>query len=588
MYSVGPVPSLQDFQLVKTYVDRILQERNLSQPSLAFPFFALDLILNLQEDEIEDAITDTTYLSESGKEKGHDRGIDAIYIDDTETPATVHLFSFKYTNSLKHTTNHFPAVEIDKICSFIMKVMQQDEELKLAVSKPLFSKVEDIWNLFTNQSPKFAIHICANYYNGFELGEQKRFERELNKFSNFEILYHLMPHLVSRLTRRGKKLVNARIRAIDKNLFEKSDGDIRALIVDFDARDLLRIVMDDERVRHEVDLSDYSVLQQHQILEDAFEDNVRVYLKQRTKINRNIRETALSDDAHRFFYFNNGITITCSHFDYPKQVRAPIIELENLQVVNGSQTIHALFDAFSENSSKFNSMDVLCRIYETRNESLSTDIAEYTNSQNPVTTRDIRSNDFVQKKLERELEALGYFYERKKSQHINRAKHKKIDAEKAGQALLAFFNKMPAEAKARKKIIFAEKYDEVFSDSITADSVLIAVRLFDDIERRKLKRKREILEDVTSYEDESFILHATYYILHILSELSDRQQIDKVNCNYDLIMNMYDEAVALVRQAIQAEKDRLQGYKEKYNHRLFFVGNNAKLRLQDLFNKFNI
>ena len=50
----------------------------------------------------------------------------------------------------------------------------------------------------------------------------------------------------------------------------------------------------------------------------------------------------------RFFYYNNGITVTCSHFEYPKQVRNPIINLENLQIVNGSQTIHALFEAFNE------------------------------------------------------------------------------------------------------------------------------------------------------------------------------------------------------------------------------------------------
>jgi len=95
-------------------------------------------------------------------------------------------------------------------------------------------------------------------------------------------------------------------------------------------------------------LPNYSVLKEYPVLEDAFEDNVRIYLKQRSKINRNIKETALSDDAYRFFYYNNGITITCSHFEYPKRVRNPIIELENLQIVNGSQTIHALHDAFKE------------------------------------------------------------------------------------------------------------------------------------------------------------------------------------------------------------------------------------------------
>jgi hypothetical protein len=506
-------PSLQDFSLIKTHVDSVTKDQDLSRSSLGFVFFALDLILSIQEDEIADAITDTAYLSERDKDTGHDRGIDAMYIDESEIPATVHLFNFKYTEQFKSTTKNFPSGEIDKITGFVRAIMQQDEHLNSTINKHLFSKVQDIWNLFSNQNPRFVVHLCANFYNGFEPQEQKRFEREIDKFSNFSIEYHLTPWIVSSLTRKGKQVVNARLRAIDKNLFEKSDGDVRALIVDVDARELLRIVINDEKIRSEVDISDYLILQQNQILEDAFEDNVRVYLKQRSKINRNIKETALSDDAHRFFYFNNGITITCSHFDYPKQLRAPIIELEHFQVVNGSQTIHALFDAFKENPNKFDSMEVLCRIYETRNEELSTNIAEYTNSQNPVKSRDIRSNDYVQKKLEKEMESLGYFYERKKSQFAGNPKPKRIDAEKAGQALLAFYNKMPAEAKDAKRVIFAEKYDDIFTDELTADSVLLVVDIFNEIERRKLQRKKDIFADLTNYENESFILHSSYYIV---------------------------------------------------------------------------
>src|SRR5258706_1820387 len=297
-----------------------------------------------------------------------------------------------------------------------------------------------------------------------------------------------MMNFVTNLTKKGKQMVNTKMRAIDQNLFEKSDGDLRALVVNVDVRELLRIVANGEAFRQNVDTSEYSSLKSYDIMEDAFDDNVRVYLKQRSKINRNITETALSDEAYRFFYFNNGITITCSHFEYPKKVRNPIIELENLQIVNGSQTIHALWDAYSENDENFEHIDILCRIYETTTAELSVSIAEYTNSQNPVQSRDIRSNDFVQKKLERELLALGYFYERKKGQYVGKPKVKRFDAEKVGQALFAFINKMPAEAKNDKKLIFAEKYDEVFTDQITADAVLAVMRLFNEIETKKLNR----------------------------------------------------------------------------------------------------
>ena len=106
------------------------------------------------------------------------------------------------------------------------------------------------------------------------------------------------------------------------------------------------------------------------------------------------------------------------------------IELENIQIVNGSQTIHSLYEAFLKDASKFEYIELLCRIYETKNSALSTSIAEYTNSQNPVKSRDVRSIDYIQQKLEQELLVKGLYYERKKNQYDKKAKNLRLDAEK--------------------------------------------------------------------------------------------------------------------------------------------------------------
>lgn len=578
-------PSLQDFSLVKTHVDLLVDTYGIGKPSLGFYYFTLDLILNLQVDEIEDSITDTSYLQLISDQGGHDRGIDALYIDSNTIPNTIHFINCKYTDNFNKTGNHFPASEIDKILGFLSALMQKDESLKNEINGILYSKVEEIWTLFQSQNPNFVIHICCNYYNGLEEGEKKRFEKEINKYSNFQIEYHLMPDFVLRLTQKDIKQVDARIKGIDKNFFEKSDGDIRALIVDVDARDLIRIVLDDENIRNAVDLDDYENIKDFKVLEDAFEDNVRIYLKLRTKINRNIKETSLSEENYRFFYYNNGITMTCDHFSYPKSQRGPIIELKNLQIVNGSQTIHALYEAFLQDSSKFDDIDVLCRIYQTNNSELSTSIAEYTNSQNPVKTRDIRSNDFAQKKLEKELSTKGYFYERKKGQYQNEPRSKRIDAEKTGQVLMAFYNKLPAEAKDQKRLIFAEKYDDVFNDDITANHILIATELFDRLETIKKSKRSEILQDQTIFETESFILHASYYILYLLGEIAKYDSIPIAITNIDDIWAYYDEAIELIKKSINEEQNEIIDSRENYNHRVFFKGNRPKNHIELLLKK---
>ena len=161
-------PSLQDFSLVRTHVQQFTSDFGLSNDSLGFMLFALDIILGLQDDEADDAITDTSYLTHSKKESGHDRGIDALYIDYSEKPAIVHLFNMKYTGEQKKTVNNFPSGEIDKILGFLSALISGDENSLENINRHLFSKVEEIWALFKSQNPKFVVHLCANQYLGLE------------------------------------------------------------------------------------------------------------------------------------------------------------------------------------------------------------------------------------------------------------------------------------------------------------------------------------------------------------------------------------------------------------------------------------
>lgn len=571
--------SLQDFSLIHSSVVKQKEDLNLLSNSNGFYHLLLNLVLSLQNDEIKDAITDNHYLMSTNSKPGHDRGIDAIYIDDSESISTIHFFNCKYTDDFDKTKNNFPANEIDKIISFLSSLMQNDSNLLNDVNPILALKISEIWNIFKTQNPKFIFHICSNYYKEFEKKEKERFEREINKFSNFKIEYQFMNDLVSLLTRKDKIIVNAKINAIDKNFFEKSDGDIRALIVNIDSIDLIRIVLNNEDIRNNSNGFDIEDMKKFEILEDAFEDNVRVYLKQRSKINRNIKETALSNESQRFFYYNNGITITCSNFTYMKGTRSPMVELKNLQIVNGSQTIHALHEAFLTDSDKFENNDILCRIYETQNIALCTNIAEYTNSQNPVKSRDVRSIDFTQKKLEKEFLNKGLYYERKKNQFAGKPISKRIDAEKVGQVLLAFYNHMPAEAKNKKSLIFSDKYDDVFDDSINTDKILLPYELYNYIEKEKEKLKKLHINNLKELEKISFLLYSSYYLLYIISKLGDLKSFKEEYSELSQYILLYDNAVKIVKHIFKDEQKLL---KSNYSHDYFFKSNKPKKRFEDL------
>jgi hypothetical protein len=562
-----------DFSLLNSLVLNAQKDNSLNKASDAFYFVALDHLLNLQSHEIDDSITDSSYLKSMGKEGGHDRGIDALYIDTNDSPITIHLFNFKYTEKFENTENNFPSGEIDKILSFINSLQSKDENLEKEVNITLFEKVKEIWSIFNSSNPKFVIHFCSNYYNGLEKSEFERVSRGINRFSSFEIKEHKITDFIKLATHKDRKKLDVNIKAIDKKYFEKSDGDIRALIVDVDVRDLIRIVMNDDDLRLKPDLTDYSVLKSHKILEDAFEDNVRVYLKDRSRINKNIKETALSEHNHKFFYYNNGITITCSSFSYPKGVRSPIIEIKDFQIVNGSQTVHALYEAFIEQTDKFEEIDILCRIYETQNLELSTDIAEFTNSQNPVKSRDIRSNDYIQKKLEKELGCLGYYYERKKGQYSDKNKDKIIDSELTGQVLMAFNLELPADAKDKKRLIFADSYETIFCDNINANMVLLPYMLFKKIEEQKIKFRKKYLAATDKFSADSFILHSSFYFLYALKRYAENQTIELKYENIEEVWKNYNKAKNILKKAVQREMENSKKTGELYSHRIFFKGN---------------
>jgi len=118
--------------------------------------------------------------------------------------------------------------------------------------------------------------------------------------------------------------IDKTLQAVDKNYFERTDGNIRGLICTFEATEIVNLISDPDDPT--------------KVRRDVFNDNVRIYLTQRNSVNKKILATALSDKNSEFWYLNNGITLTCDTFSYLTGKRSPKIALTNVQIVNGGQT----------------------------------------------------------------------------------------------------------------------------------------------------------------------------------------------------------------------------------------------------------
>lgn len=556
-------PSLQDFSVINSNVLAAKKDNKLRSESDGFYYTVLGTLFELQDTEIDAAITDAYYRVSKGDSPGKDRGIDAVYIDEQKSPPEIHLFNFKYTTDVQKTRGFYPSNELDKILTFISQLIASDRTLLADLNSALKAKVIEIWDLFKSSSPTFIVHLASNYTESLTIEEDQRLQNALKLYSDFSIQRHTQKSLALRLAHKGRVSVNCNLRPIHKNLFQKDAGDIRALVIHVEATELLRALSEEETLRMNV-LADLALVHKSKVCEDAFEDNVRLYLQQGSKVNRNIKSTVLSDENVNFFYFNNGITITCDSFKYPTGRTAAIIELQNIQVVNGGQTIHALFDAFHTRQESIEPVELLCRIYETKNAELSSRIAECTNSQTPVKSRDIQSIDIVQIKLEKEFLSMGLYYERKRAQHAHQLKEKRIDAERCGQASLAFYDKLPLEAKNRKHLIFGDKYDDIFSENTTAEKLLLPLKLFEAIEKERLASQNG---------SDAWLRYASYHILFTIRLLADHKKIDLKYLEKDKLIKLYPAAKKIVLAA-RAKATKEQG--NEFEDVLFFKSIAAK------------
>jgi len=529
--------NLSTFSTIEEKVKKYKDDYSLDKLSDAFEWLALEAILSLNEDEIEDAVTDGSM----------DGGIDAVHISGRD----VHIFNFKYAESFDKSKDNFPGNEIDKILATMTSIYERTITEK-EVNPLLWDKVIEIWDLFKLGPLNFKYYLCSNKEKPIVQAITK-FESALVKFRHVDFFYYDQEDIVQKILEKKYPKISGTVRFVDMQYFDRSDGPLKGIVATIYATDLINLVKDPTNP--------------DKINENAFNENVRVYLKLKNPINQSIYETALADQNYEFWYLNNGVTIVCEECIYTPHTPTPTVKLNNLQVVNGGQTTHALFEAYQKDKEKLKSILLLVRICETKKDyHISEKISETTNSQTPVRSRDLRANDRIQKKLEEQFKAIGYFYERKKNQHQSEAKTKRIDSELLGQIYLAYYLDMPSEAKNQKTIVFGEKYADIFEENeISAVKMLLPYKLYLPLEvmKKEIQKKKRNKQDIS--EKEAFISRAIFHLLNVIKIIAEKKALD---LNEDKNINKAMKQAIGVVSKIVAKESKKRG--ELYTHDKFF------------------
>lgn len=417
--------------------------------SLAFVYLCVKTMLDLGVEEAFDCLT----------EGGGDFGVDAIHLsEEIDGEFAVTLFQGKYDRSLKGDSN-FGENAINAMIHAIRHIFDPSAELG-AINERLKVKVEEARSLIRDGIiPRVRAIACNNglrwnqsaqeAIDRANLGEQVTWE-----YVNHDVLIHIMQRIkpvdgTLRLT--GKAVVE------DMNYSRVCIGRIPVTEI----AELMKVHGD-----------------------RLLERNIRRYLGlQGNRVNEGIKETLISDSPSNFYFFNNGLTLVCSDFNYNALQNSDYqIKVENLQIVNGGQTCMTIYKTLEELNKLGkplpNDATVLVRLYKLPkdNEDIVLQITHATNSQNPVDLKDLRSNDAKQILLDTSIQSLGYSYRRKRMDSA--AKPNEITSGAAAEAILAVWRNAPHQAKFFTREHFGKLYKTIFSDHLNGAQTVTAVLLY--------------------------------------------------------------------------------------------------------------
>jgi hypothetical protein len=464
--------------LQQQIADQAKEELNINPgeklKALSFVYLAVKTVLDLPDDEVFDCLT----------EGGQDFGVDAIHFtEEQDAEFTVTIFQGKYKNNLSGEAN-FPESGVQSLINAIRYLFDPSTVLD-NINHRLSIKVEEIRSLIRDgYIPQIRAIACNNGQKWNAAAEEVITAARFGDQVNWEYVNH--DQLIAML--QATKSVDDTLQLTGEAIVEDLNFS-RVMVARIAATEIAALID-----RHG---------------ERLLERNIRRYLGLKgNRVNESIRDTLQGDQSSNFYFYNNGITLTCQKFSYNALQNSNYqVKVENLQIINGGQTCLTIAKTLAErNLFGNNAQDayVLIRIYElsSGNDDFVQQITYANNSQNPVELRDLRSNDDLQKRLEIDISQLGFNYQRKSS--ASTSEPTDISSKLAAVSVLVIWREKPHLAKLfPPNHHFGKLYDTIFTTDLSGAQVVIATLLYG------ISFQRRVIH--TSIHD-AFVFYATYFI----------------------------------------------------------------------------
>lgn len=489
----------------------------------AFGHFAIKRCISkiIDLNDISDLELDN-FIKSHVTDKANDNGIDVIFSNESNQ---IFIFQFKYSDWNLLNLEEFKKTK--RFLDWIFKI--KEDSLDELECNNILAKILDseITPILEKDNYDITFFYVGSYFDDElkstinNLDERyRRFKKNIQlktfSYERLEELYDDTPIPTNLIT----------LDYLPKEIFEREDGAffineeektiIKSLIMSISAMSLKKALKE----------NDFAL----------FELNVRYFKGASGEINKSIVKEYEKASHSNFWYLNNGITGICTNYDYLSKKNQ--ITIDNLQIVNGCQTTKALEKVLEVNPN----VSILFRLHAISDirytRSVSSKIAVSSNKQNPINSRDLRSNEDVQRHIFEEFDNLNpaIFYDKKDNSwnEVNKTKYKygkykyrKVRNTDLALSYISLFMQIPVSSAGKEKIAFSYEagyYEKIFDDS-KGIKRLVRRLLFSYLLEQLLEKLRK--ENLGKYP--KFL--NTNYTTDIMLGLSALMIINKQNLN---------------------------------------------------------
>ena len=428
--------------------------------SIAFLFLVAKTAFDLTDEQTIDGIVDG----------GNDFGIDALYFeppDDGELHIT--LIQGKYRTDLSGVSA-FPENGIARMIDAIGTLFDPARPVQL--NRRLNERIEELRSFVRDGAIPRVTAVAAINGTRWTAQAEQRIDNAEREFGEQVEWRHIGAEEILALL-QARKPINAELKLTGT-----------ATVETFDFRRVLTGRMSVAELARLTDQYDNRL----------FERNIRRYLglagnRVTEAVAATLRER---DQRSNFYFYNNGITITCSQFRHNAlQKENWSVQVSDLQIVNGGQTARTVQHIAREIGSPIGDAEVLVRLYELEQNDaeLVEAITFATNSQNPVDLRDLKANDVRQQTLGQSISELGYKYRAKREDRP--VSSDEFTSAVVAEAVLAIWREKPHQARFRSRQHFGALYRRIFTPDLNGAQAIVAALLHRSAENHRKRPPKE-------------------------------------------------------------------------------------------------